>query len=211
MTELISGSRPSPAFPSSRSHRWQRRGATTPPPILLTTRTGVRTQRKAGWDQEVPAMTMACGTLGTTRCRRQTRTNHGRTGTQWVNPDSLRETRGLTGVEGLLSQRTTQCGDQEDRANGRVQTSGHVVVEENQTTGDPHHRGNQEARAIGEPETAGPCSEDPRGMGTALRYPGEPMTSQVTWAQISGVQAKMETEAQLHQVVSEIIVSPPLT
>ena len=46
-------------------------------------------------------------------------------------------------------------------------------------------------------------------MGIALRYPGEPMTSQVTWAQISGVQAKMEIEAQLHQVVSEIIVSHP--
>ena len=85
----------------------------------------------------------------------------------------------------------------------------HVVVEENPTTGDPHHRRNQEARAIGGPETAGPCSEDPRGMGIALRYPGEPMTSQVTWAQISGVQAKMEIEAQLHQVVSEIIVSHP--
>ena len=101
----------------------------------------------------------------------------------------------------------TQCGDLEAPASGEVLTWDPEAAEESPTTGAPLPRVNPEARATGEPETVvGRCSEGPTGMATAPRCLAEHTTSPTTWELTFGVQAKVETGVQLHQVVSEIIL-----
>ena len=107
--------------------------------------------------------------------------------------------------QGLPSLRTTQCGDLEAPANGEVLTWGpEAVVEQSPTTGAPRPRVNPEARAIGEPEMGVQCKEGPPGTVTAPQCLAEHTTSPMTWEPISGALAKVETGAQLHQVVSKI-------
>ena len=110
--------------------------------------------------------------------------------------------------QGLLSLRTTQCGDLEAPANGEVLTWGpEAVVEQSRTTGALRPRVNPEAKAIGEPETVVRwVKEDPPGTVTAPRCLAEHTMSPMTWELISGGLAKVETGVRLHQVVSEIIL-----